>query len=226
MSRRIFLDVGGHLGETLAEVLKPRWAFERIWSFEPATVCLPALTALADERTTIVNAGWWSHDTEMELHDPGSIGASVIPGKALTDRVQHCQLIDAARWMTENVAGNDVVWLKLNCEASEIEVLDRLLVSGEIHKVDHLLVHFDIEKVPGIEHQAFSMRARLHAADVSFAEPTQIMFGRSYEARIANWLSWTKASPIRRLRYSLARRAASSARRRLYPLKKAIVRGR
>ena len=48
VARRVFLDVGGHVGETLAEVVKPRWAFDRIWTFEPATACLPALEAFAD----------------------------------------------------------------------------------------------------------------------------------------------------------------------------------
>jgi FkbM family methyltransferase len=228
MKRRVFLDIGGHFGETLAEVVKPRWAFDRIWVFEPATACRAALDAFADERTHIVNAGWWSSDTEMELHDPGSIGASVIAGKALTETVERCHFVDAARWMAENVMESDVVWMKLNCEAAEVDVLDRLLTSGEIRKVHHLMVHFDVEKVPGMEHRAADMRSRLGAAGVAFVESREIGFGRPNTAKngTANWLSWTEASYLGRLRYSVLNRIIFRARQRLYPLKKARARTR
>lgn len=32
---RIFLDVGAHDGQTLAEVLKPEYRFDRVYAFEP-----------------------------------------------------------------------------------------------------------------------------------------------------------------------------------------------
>jgi len=34
---RIFLDVGGHHGETLDVALDPRWGFDKIYCFEPAS---------------------------------------------------------------------------------------------------------------------------------------------------------------------------------------------
>ena len=161
----------------------------------------------------------------MELHDPGAIGASVIPGKALTQTVERCQFIDAARWMAENIMADDVVWMNMNCEAAEIEVLDRLLTSREIHKINDMLVQFDAEKVPGMEHRAVEMRARLRAAGVAFIEARQIAFGRRNTAKngTANWLSWTESSPLGRLRYSLLNRIAFRARQWLYRLKKALT---
>ena len=101
-----------HLGETLAEVRDPRWAFDRIYVFEPAAACLSALRQLADERIEIVGAGWWSADVEMDLHDPGHIGASVVREKARTEAVQRCRFIGAAAWMRSTVEDDDVVWLK------------------------------------------------------------------------------------------------------------------
>ena len=39
----------------------------------------------ADDRVEVIAAGWWNADVEMNLHDPGLIGASVVPEKALTE---------------------------------------------------------------------------------------------------------------------------------------------
>jgi hypothetical protein len=219
MGRRVFLDVGGHLGETLAEVVKPQWAFDRIWAFEPARACLPALETYADERTEIVNVGWWNRDVAMNLYDPGSIGASVLAAKAETATVERCQFVDAAGWMARNITAHDTVWTKVNCEAAEVEVLDRLLTSGEITKIDYLLVHFDIEKIPGMKHRADQMRARLRAAHVPFKEARQ-MLARS---GLANWLRWTEAPRLQRFRYTVLNRMIFSARQQLYPLKRIVL---
>ena len=37
--RKIFLDVGGHFGETLEEVLKPKYGFDLVHCFEPIPDC-------------------------------------------------------------------------------------------------------------------------------------------------------------------------------------------
>jgi hypothetical protein len=42
---KVFLDVGAHLGETLEAALDPRYAFDRIYCFEPAQTCRAQLEA-------------------------------------------------------------------------------------------------------------------------------------------------------------------------------------
>lgn len=100
--RRSFLDVGAHLGETLAEVVKPAWAFDVVVAFEPSKRNLPALEPFASERVSIVDAGWWTCDTELDLHDPGAIGASVHGGKALGTTVERCRFVDKNDWLERN----------------------------------------------------------------------------------------------------------------------------
>ena len=226
MRRRIFLDVGGHLGETLAVAVQPRWRFDRIWTFEPASECLPALRALADERVEVVPAGWWSSDTTLDLHEPGHLGASAATGtRRAGGAVETCRFIDAARWMAENIESTDTVWMKVNIEAAEVEVLRRLLDTGEIAKVDHLVVHFDIERVvDDQEHQADDMRRRLSEAGVSYREAPEVMFGRTRAAKTENWLAWTEAGRIERFRYVGARRAIHSARRQVFRVRRYLRR--
>ena len=45
---RIFLDIGAHTGETLNEVLKEKYAFDRVICFEPSNICMPSLKKYAD----------------------------------------------------------------------------------------------------------------------------------------------------------------------------------
>ena len=217
------LDVGGHVGETLAEVLDRRWGFDRIYVFEPATACREALERLADERVHVVTAGWWDADVEMDLHDPGLIGASVAAEKALTGAVERCSFIDAAAWMRTNIEPGDEVWLKLNCEGAECVVLDHLAEEGVLPCVDHLLVHFDVEKVPSLAAHADRTRRRLDAAGLDWIEAGDIFFGRSHARKTANWLAWTRAARVGKLRYSHLARWEFRARQVLYPVKQRLL---
>jgi FkbM family methyltransferase len=222
---RVFIDVGGHLGETLEEAVKPTWRFVRLYVFEPASVCLASIERFADERVQIAHAGWGPTDATTELHDPGAIGASIHAGKALTGEVEAIQLVDAGAWCAENLTDTDSVWLKINCEGAECDVLDRLLDAGQMSRIEHLVVHFDVKKIPGMEHRADEVRRRLDDSGIEWMEAGSILFGRSHALRTANWLTWTEASGLRRLRYTTLNRAIYRARQRLYPLKRRLSRG-
>ena len=43
---KIFLDIGSHVGQTLLEVTKEKYAFDKIVCFEPSRVCLKELKNL------------------------------------------------------------------------------------------------------------------------------------------------------------------------------------
>jgi FkbM family methyltransferase len=221
---RVFLDVGGHLGETLAEVVHPRWRFDRIVVFEPSSRCWPALEALADGRVEICRFGLWHEDATLALHDPGAIGASVAAEKALTQVTEDCRFVDATEWFAANLTPDDTVFCKLNCEGAECDVLDRLHAGGELTKIDHLLVHFDVRKVPSMAHRAGPTERRLDESGVSWLEAEGILFGRSHARKTANWLAWCESTPLGRLRYSVVNRITFRARQRLYPLKQRLGR--
>jgi FkbM family methyltransferase len=195
-ARRVFVDVGGHTGESVSAALDQRWGFDRIWTFEPTRRCVEILERIADDRLTVVPAGWWSDDAAMVIHDPGTIRASVDARASQVGEEELCSFVDAARWMSENLDPTDLVWLKINIEGAEIEVLDRLLTSGEITKVTHLVVHFDVEKFGEID-KAAAMRARLDRAGVPWREANTVMFGRDDTAKLNSWLAWTHHHRLR-----------------------------
>ena len=88
--------------------------------------------------------------------------------------------------------------------------------------IDHLLVHFDVEKIPSLASQAIETRRRLDAAGLEWIEARDIMFGRSHGKKTANWLAWTEASKLRRVRYAHLARWEFRARQLLYPLKQRL----
>lgn len=216
---KVMIDVGAHLGETLAVAMEPAWGFDRIYSFEPAPVCWPALHELADDRVEVLPFGLWSSDETLTLYDPGSIGASVHRSKPSHGASVEIQVRDAAVWFRENVRASDEVVMKLNCEGAECEVLDRLLDEGELSKVDELLVHFDVRKVPGEERREADTRERLDRAGVSYRPAEQLFFGRTTQEKTRNWLAWYHAAGPARLKYSVLRRAEFAVRARVYYLR-------
>ena len=85
--------------------------------------------------------------------------------------------------MADNISERDAVWLKINVEASEVEVLERLLDTGEIRKVDHLVVHFDVDKL-GRASDAIPVRRRLVEVGIEWREAKDVMFGRTDQQKV------------------------------------------
>lgn len=101
--RKILIDVGAHLGETLKVALEPRWGFDAIHCFEPAPNCWEAIEAIADSRTVLHRVGLWSTDATLTLHDPGEIGASLFESKSLSSERSEVSVIDAAEWFRSHI---------------------------------------------------------------------------------------------------------------------------
>ncbi len=213
---KVMLDIGAHVGETLEVVLDPRWGFERIFCFEPAPQCWPALEALADQRVEVLRFGLWDRNAALDLIDPGTIGASVFAAKGRTDEVCQVAVRDAADWFRECISSDDEVIVKMNCEGAECEILDRLIDSREIDKISTLVVHFDVSKVPGLEHREAQVRRRLDAVGTDYHAATDIFYGRDVHEKTRNWLTWYHAGKLGRLRHVVLRRAEFAVRLFVY----------
>ena len=212
----MFLDVGAHTGETLAEVRDPRYHFDRIACFEPASECWPEIERLADERVELVRAALYIHDGELLLHDPGSIGASLSAEKATGPRTERCQVIDAARWFATEIRQDDHVYVKINVEGAECDLLEYLMSSGELSKIDHLMVHFDVRKIPAQRHRADELSIALDASGIDWVDASTIMFGRGHGRQTRNWLLYADGGPVTRWLRKQPVRWAYRARQRAY----------
>jgi FkbM family methyltransferase len=186
---RVFLDVGAHVGESLTPALDPRYRFDRVVCFEPVRACWAELERLSDRRVEICRFGLWKEEARRSIHDAGSLGASVLAEGSSGGRTEVVELRQASGWFRDELAEDDLVFLKLNCEGSECDILDDLLRSGEIRKVNSALVDFDVRKVTRLAHREREVRERLDAAGHSgLLRLKEEHKGPTHTATIDNWL--------------------------------------
>lgn len=188
---RIFLDVGGHYGETLDVALDPRWAFDKIYCFEPAEPCRRILRGFRDRRVHIVPAGLSNRTGDATLYGTGLLGASVYADKRQLDehvRAETIALVRATDWLLENTAPGDEICLKLNCEGSECDVLEDLLDSGLTERLQSVYVDFDVRKIPSQAHRQQTVEARLREQNMHFVTP-DAMAGPGGSRAVRKWLT-------------------------------------
>lgn len=172
---RIFLDVGAHTGQTVDAVQDPRFALDRIVCFEPARASQLVLSSIDDPRVMVEPFGLWNSTCTREIFEPGRKGASIFSDKQRidADAKEACRLVRASDWFREHVTEGDLVFLKLNCEGCECDVVEDLLDSGEYRKVTSVLIFLDVVKIPSQAHRAAEVRRRLRDsghANYHFAE--------------------------------------------------------
>lgn len=159
--KKVFVDVGAHYGESLGPAIDPQFGFDRIVCFEPAPECLEFLLCFEDPRVEVYAFGLWSQTVDKVLFGSGGVGASIFSDKETT---QHsygkrvCHFVRASDWFRDNLCESDVVYLKLNCEGCECDLLEDLISTNEIRKVKYLLVAFDVRKIPSQRHREFEIR--------------------------------------------------------------------
>jgi FkbM family methyltransferase len=189
---KVFLDVGAHRGQSLEAVLEKD--FDRIHCFEPVSINWPALKELADKRTRIEKFGLWNRTADVELFDPGTKGAGMwVKDKRRKDLKitrELCKFQRASDWFRDNLAADDEVYLKLNCEGCECDILDDLLDSGEFAKVRYVMVDFDVRKISAMAHRQAEIMERLSAYPAPRVMVSRAaMVGDTHKARIHHWLS-------------------------------------
>jgi FkbM family methyltransferase len=189
---KILLDVGAHTGQTTRAALDPVYAFDRIVSFEPAPQCWPEIEAIDDPRVELCGFGLWRETCDRELHDPGSQAASIFDdfeSEEHTSQTTTIHLVRARDWLADNVSEGDVVFMKLNCEGSEVDIVEDLLDAGELRKIYNAMITFDVRKSSSLRGRELPLRRRLsndRYDNVAYAE--DVMRGATHAARIRHWL--------------------------------------
>jgi FkbM family methyltransferase len=202
---KVFLDVGAHEGSTLLAVRDPKYAFDRIYCFEPAPSCWAGLEAKADRRVTICRFGLWNRTSTQMLYDAGSSGASLYGDKFRDEPGgERIALVRASDWFRENIVAGDDVYLKLNCEGSEMDIVEDLLDAGLLARVRSVMIDPDVRKIPSQAHRERDLRDRLASSGLrNYALAEEVMVGRTHRGRIQHWLRGAGAenrTPLARLR--------------------------
>ena len=83
---KIFLDVGGHNGETLNIALNPTWGFDSIHTFEPSTSRYSVLKKFRDKRLYVHNFGLGAKSENKNFYGAGTVGGSIYSNKNFADK--------------------------------------------------------------------------------------------------------------------------------------------
>lgn len=187
---KVFLDVGANDGGTLYAVRDPKYGFDRIYCFEPASSCWPALEAIRDDRVEVCKFGLWNTTCEQTLYAPGSGGASLFEEKFRDEpSMEVCSFVRASDWFRDNLQAEDEIFLKLNCEGAECDIAEDLLESMDLARVRSVMIDPDVRKIPSLAHREGELRERLAVAGLTnCCMQEEVMVGATHHARIQNWL--------------------------------------
>jgi len=203
---KIFIDVGGHYGQTLETVIDPIYNFDIIYCFEPTKICFTKIELIKDERIRAYNCGLLDENKELYINYPGSEAASIFNDHVAYDNVLYtenfekkelCSFISAADFFRKHIDSEDHVVMKLNCEGSEYAILDSLIRNNEYHKLNNLLIDFDIDKIPSMFHLKSKILSLIEKQKSIHHFPQDTQYGGgSHFGGIKRWLNKTNERDI------------------------------
>jgi len=206
--RKVYLDIGAHFGETLPAALDPRFGFDVVVCFEPASDCWPRLRRRRDPRLVLCRFGLSNESGKRRLYAAGSVRASLLAeGKTAGARPEVVTMARASDWFRTNLGHGDEVYAKVNVEGSECDILDDLLDSKEISKVRSMLVDFDVRRFPSRRHREEEVKHRLAREGITGVVDARDVRAETLVARARRWLASAGAeepalSPLDRARSS------------------------
>lgn len=168
----IFIDVGGHHGETLDELFSLPHRFDVVYCLEPQAQCFSCLENKFAEQITagklsLHNFGLADFDGESVLYggENCSYGASLFADKIDIDsgQTEKCRFVKASAFVGSIARGNGVAVMKLNCEGGEALILRDLMKDGALHMLNSIYVDFDIRKIPSQSDEEEKIIAEMQA---------------------------------------------------------------
>jgi FkbM family methyltransferase len=154
--KKIFFDVGAATGMSI-EFFKKNYSkadeFE-IYSFEPFPENLKELRKIPDIH--VIPCAAWSSDTEIELFigkaKSGTMYSDKTTGKVDPNNSIIVQGIDFAKFVKEVANEDDELWLKMNAEGAEYEIIPHLHRKGMIDWFNRTYIRWHSTKIPSVEY--------------------------------------------------------------------------
>jgi FkbM family methyltransferase len=189
---KIFLDVGGHNGETLDVVLNPKYGFQVVHTFEPSENLFNILRKFRDRRLIAHKFGLGGKSEYRKLYGAGTVGGSVYSEKKFFDEnclnfVEEIKLVKVSNFILDNTTSDDLIFLKLNCEGSEADILEDLIQTNTINRIYSVYVDFDIRKIPGQEYRQELLENSMVSHNIDFTTPDKL--GTKGNPAVEIWLN-------------------------------------
>tara|TARA_Y100001978_G_scaffold9954_1_gene8223 strand:- start:228 stop:1043 length:816 start_codon:yes stop_codon:yes gene_type:complete len=194
---KVFVDVGSNYGQTLKVISNKKYNFDKIFGFEPSKKCFANLDkiAAADKRIKICKFGLGLKNCKVDLFEPGLMSASIFKSDDnITENSniekEEIKIVDAAKWVKDNLSKSDINVAKINVEGSEIDILRSWLDSECINYFYSIVIMFDIREFKKYRHLEREIRNELNSKNFyNYCDADDIVLGNTHEKRLNNWLS-------------------------------------
>ena len=214
----IFIEIGAHHGQSLEVALNPKYAFKQFILFEPSSEANKYLKLFKDPRIKIFHFGLSDKDEETELINSGAVGASIFPnkfnGKILPK--EKISLKNASRILGPFLY-EQKVFIRINCEGSEVSILQDLLKSKLLNANHSILVDFDIIRF----NPSFSIKSLLKKLSKSKVRYYQgDHFKEKYtKASVREWLEFELKNQMAKVKF---KQRVSYIFKTYYPLRRRV----
>jgi len=99
------------------------------------------------------------------------------------------RIVNASEWITNNTSlDEDTIYLKLNCEGAECDIIEDLIRSGVYDRIAHIMIDFDVRKIPSQSHRQNEILKLLYGKN-NYHVCESVMIGATHQDKIRNWLS-------------------------------------
>lgn len=172
--------------------LEPIFNFDRIFCFEPVPQCVEIIGRIRDTRIVLVQACLSKSSGEVSLFNPGTLAASVYedaPEFDATTPPLTAAAIDASHFFAAFLRPEDPVWMKLNCEGSECDIIESIIDSNQHTKIKNTLIDYDALKIPSQRSRVADVQTRVIEAAIPHFFPQDVQYGMvTNYGGVRNWL--------------------------------------
>jgi FkbM family methyltransferase len=186
----IFIEIGAHYGQSYEVAKHPKYPFNEFWLFEPSITALERLYDISDKRLKIFPIGLAAKNYDTLLYKPGSKGGSIFLEKFANYSAPSSQRINIrkASEILAPILTENRVFIKINCEGSEVDILNDLLDFSLLNEMHSILVDFDICRIKK-DFPIENLRKKLKASGVYFYEAD--FFGAKHsDTNVKRWLNF------------------------------------
>lgn len=187
--RVVFLDIGGHIGQSTRQAILSN-LFDQIYTFEPVPGLASKIEAIAHAHPNhralveVIPAALGLDDGEATLYMPGTHSGTIYQNRweKEPDSIV-VQRLDAGGWFKENLRPNDIVFVKINCEGGEVDIIDSLDRDSQLSTMELVMIDFDVKRLFGRDDERLRLIKILEKNAVSFVDPRYIEkwgFGTGY----------------------------------------------
>jgi len=155
MMRKIFLDVGAADGSSVRffrGYYPEAYKFE-IYCFEPLPDNVALLNLITD--IVVIPAAAWGCDGQELLYigkyKAGTMFSDKLTGQVDPDNFVQVPTIDFAKFVKAHFDREDEIWLKLNVEGAEYEIISHLHEHDLIDWFDRIYVRWHAYKIPSLQ---------------------------------------------------------------------------